>query len=522
MKDQKSKVSRTGFLLFMTAILTLPSFGISSASAMPLQPTTLEKVEGEYYVPSTVENIRWGHLPNRDSKPVLTVPSGSTVTFDTVSHEGIIEDQGRNPVQYFGAHGIPADQVLDDAKAIAASSIEHDFDKDGPHIVTGPVAVEGAEPGDVLKVEVLSLQTRVPYGVISNRHYKGALPGEFPENKGRQEGAGAEHPERYNNVSIFTPIEEIHGRWYGVLPTENNQKVRFPINPFLGIMGVAPDSSEKINSVPPSETGGNIDINELGVGSTLYLPVKVNGALFYTGDPHFAQGDGEVALTALEASLRGTLRLTVLKKGDPSIPRNGEFTQPFAETDDYWIPIGLDPDLDEAMKEAVRESIAFLSEKLGMSREVAYAYLSAATDYEVSQVVDRTKGIHGLIRKTDFLESLSIHVNVNGKHISPTVMNNDKFYVPLRDIVEELGGTVAWDSATRSAVVTLQGKSITVKNDSNLYHVDGKEIYNEGIPHIINEKTMIPVKTVRDILGAYVNWTTSGKELHAAVALSSK
>ncbi len=283
-----------------------------------------------------------------------------------------------------------------------------------------------------------------------------------------------------------------------------------------------PTRVKKINSVPPSETGGNIDINELGVGSTLYLPVKVNGALFYTGDPHFAQGDGEVALTALEASLRGTLRLTVLKKGDPSIPRNGEFTQPFAETDDYWIPIGLDPDLDEAMKEAVRESIAFLSEKLGMSREVAYAYLSAATDYEVSQVVDRTKGIHGLIRKTDFLESLSIHVNVNGKHISPTVINNDKFYVPLRDIVEELGGTVAWDSATRSAVVTLQGKSITVKNDSNLYHVDGKEIYNEGIPHIINEKTMIPVKTVRDILGAYVNWTTSGKELHAAVALSSK
>nr|WP_210023577.1 MULTISPECIES: acetamidase/formamidase family protein [unclassified Paenibacillus] len=508
-------------MLGVVTILIVPSFGFASANSMPLQPTTLEKVEGQYYVPSTIENIRWGHLPNRDSKAVLTVPSGSAVTFDTVSHEGIVEDQGRNPVQYFGSHGIPADQVLEDAKAIAASPIAHDFDKDGPHVVTGPVAIEGAEPGDVLKVEVLSLQTRVPYGVISNRHYKGALPGEFPENKGPQEGASAEHPELYNNVSVFTPIEEINGKWYGILPTENNQKVRFPIHPFLGVMGVAPDSSERIHSVPPTETGGNIDINELGVGSTLYLPVKISGALFYTGDPHFAQGDGEVALTALEASLRGTLRLTVLKNGDPSIPRNGEFTQPFAETEDYWIPIGLDPDLDEAMKEAVRESITFLSDKLGMNRAVAYAYLSAATDYEVSQVVDRTKGVHGLIRKIDFLESLKVHVNVNGTHISPSVIN-DKFYVPLRDIVEGLGGMIEWDSTTRSAIATLQGKSITVKNDSTIYTIDGKAVYHEGMPLIINEKTMVPVKAVREIIGAYVNWTTSGTQLNAAIALHNK
>lgn len=495
----------------------LPSYGFG----MPLQPTTFDKVEGDYYVTSAVENIRWGFLPNRDSAPILTVPSGSAVTFDTVSHEGLIEDQGRNPVEYFGKYGISADQVLDDAKAIAASTIKHDYVKDGPHIITGPVAVEGAEPGDVLKVEVLSLQTRVPYGVITNRHGKGALPGEFPENSGIQEGASATKPELYNNVSIFTPIEEINGNWYGVLPSDNSKKVRFPIHPFLGVMGVAPNTSEVVSSIPPIETGGNMDINELGVGATIYYPIQVKGGLFYTGDPHFAQGDGEVALTALEASLRGTVRLTVLKKGDPSLPHNGAFTQPFAETEDYWIPIGLDPDLDEAMKESVRESIQFLSDKLDMDRAVAYAYLSAATDYEVSQVVDRTKGVHGLIRKTDFLEDLDVVMNVNGKSIKPIIDNNE-FYVSLRTIAEQLGGTVEWDPKTRTAEIQLGAKAIKAQLGSDVYWIDEKLVYNSDVPKLLNGQMVVPVSVVNKILGAYVNWTTIDKTLTANVSLSKK
>jgi acetamidase/formamidase len=131
--------------------------------------------------------------------------------------------------------------------------------------------------------------------------------------------------------------------------------------------------------------------------------VFVKGGNFYTGDPHMAQGDGEVALTALEHSLRPTFRITLLKKGDKRIPSaSGSLLKPFGETKDFWIPIGMDPDLNLAMKDAVRESIRFLTEVLGMERDVAYAYLSAATDYQVSQVVDKTKGIHGLIRKSDF------------------------------------------------------------------------------------------------------------------------
>ena len=364
-------------------------------------PGTKEKV---FYVPSTLETIKWGYLPNAADKPVLTVPSGATVVFDTLSHEGLLEDQGRDPVKYFGSKGIPANMVLRDAFAITSSPLPHDFVKDGPHIVTGPVAIEGAEPGDVLKVEVLSIVPRVPYGVVSSRHGKGALPGEFPETAKSAENASAANPALYNNVSVFTPIRSIkNGQWEGLMQTKNGTEVKFPTVPFMGVMGVAPATTDLVHSVPPGLFGGNMDINDLGVGSTVFLPVFVKGANFYTGDPHMAQGDGEVALTALEHSLRPTFRLTLLKKGDKRIPSaSGSLTKPFGETRDYWVTIGLNPDLDEAMKDAVRESIRFLTEVLGMDRAIAYAYMSAATDYQVSQVVDRTKGVHAMIRKSDF------------------------------------------------------------------------------------------------------------------------
>ena len=398
----------------MAVVLMSLAFGIRAGCAYPglideqpkiLQPLggkPFETKAGGVYIPSTPDTVQWGFLPNRDTEPLLTVASGSVVTFDSVSHEGILEDQGRDPVRYFATHGVEPDHVLDDAKTIAASSLVHDFKNDGPHVVTGPVAVEGAKPGDVLKIEVLDLVPRVPYGFISNRHGKGALPGEFPENDGPAPGADARHPDLYNNVSVFTRLKEIDGTQYAMLHNPAGEEFRFPIRPFMGIMGVAPDTADRVHSVPPAAYGGNLDINMLGAGSTLYLPVLVPGANFYTGDPHFAQGNGEVALTALEAPLRATFRLTVLAAGSPEIPGGSPFAHPFGETADYWIPVGLNPDLDEAMRQAVRQAIRFLSVSLEIDRAIAYAYLSAATDFEVSQVVDRTKGVHALIRKEDF------------------------------------------------------------------------------------------------------------------------
>jgi acetamidase/formamidase len=357
---------------------------------------------GGYYVPSTPQTIRWGSLPNAEAKAVLSVPSGSVVTFDTVSHEGVLEDQGKDPVKYFGRYGVKPEQVLKDAQAIAASSVEHDFVKDGPHVVTGPVEIQDAKAGDVLKVEMIALDPRVPYGVISNRHGKGALPGEFPENKGPQPGADSAHPELYANVSTFCPIRKIGGKWYGILKDKNGVEVRFALRPFNGTMGVAVNTKDKPNSIPPGEYAGNLDINDLTVGATLYIPIQVDGALFYASDPHFAQGDGEVALTALEGSLRSTYRLTVLKVGDPRLPLKAPMKNPFAETPQYWIPIGLHTDLNEAMKDATRQTIQFLNERLGMDRADAMAYASAAVDFQVTQVVDRVKGVNAMIRKADF------------------------------------------------------------------------------------------------------------------------
>jgi acetamidase/formamidase len=356
----------------------------------------------KYYVPVTPETVSWGYLPGAESKAILTVPSGSIVTFDTLSHEGVLEDQGRDPVKYFAQFGVPADKVLKDAQAIAGSALTHDFAKDGPHVELGPIDIKGAEVGDVLKVEMISMTPRVGYGVISNRHGKGALPKEMPEGPVPDTGANSMHPELYRNVSKFVTLETIGGKLFCVLKDNNGKAIRFAAAPFLGTVGVAPNVSGKPNSIPPGVYGGNLDIRYLTSGSTLYLPIQVAGGKFFMSDPHFAQGNGEVALTAVEGSLRATVRLTVLKFQQPGYPSKEQLKVPFAETADYWIPIGLDPDLNEAMKQAVRNAVAFLVANQGMDRATALAYLSAATDFEVSQVVDRTKGVHGLIRKSDF------------------------------------------------------------------------------------------------------------------------
>jgi len=405
MPERSASSVRNAAALVFAATLALSGTAAGAKDFRILQPLgdkPAKMKNGGYYVPTTTGTARWGSLPNADSKPVLTVPSGSTVTIDTVSHEGVLEDQGKDPVKFFGRFGVKPGQVLDDAKAIAASSLEHDFVKDGPHVITGPVEIAGAKAGDVLMVQMIALQPRVPYGVISNRHGKGALSGEFPENKGPQPGADAAHPELYANVFTFTPIREIGGKWYGIVKDKSGPEARIPLKPFNGTMGVAVNTKDKPNSVPPGAYAGNLDVNELGVGATLYIPVQVDGALFYAGDPHFVQGDGEVALTAIEGSLRSTYRLTVLKAGDPRLPMKAPMKNPFAETPQYWIPIGLNASLDEAMKDATRQAVQFLNEKLGMDRATALAYLSAGADFQVTQVVDRVKGVNAMIRKSDF------------------------------------------------------------------------------------------------------------------------
>lgn len=415
-----------------TAGLWSVAAGARAAGSVPgevLQPGR-GPIHGQHYLPSLPDQVRWGYVPAVGSDPVLRVRSGDTVTVDTVSHEGILEDQGRDPVAYFGSHGVPQRHVLADAIAIAAEydRTTRDFDLDGPHVVTGPIHVYGAEPGDVLKIEMLSFLPRVPYGVVSSRHGKGALArqadGSAPAGITLAEvmppvatdGRATGIPTEYGNVFAFTPVESGPHGPVGVLPRQGRGSVRFPLTPFMGMTGVAfaPSTSltdPNLNSIPPTLGGGNIDISVLAEGSTFYLPVFAEGALFYTGDPHLAMGDGEVALTAMEGSLRATFRLTVCKPGSGDAP-SVAFHYPFGESPDVWVPVGLsDPDaaqngqindLNIAMRRAVVNALDFLQNDLGMDRAVAYAYLSAAADFHVSQVVDRTTGVHATIRKADF------------------------------------------------------------------------------------------------------------------------
>jgi acetamidase/formamidase len=341
-------------------------------------------IRSAIYLPSTPADVFWGRLPCAADAPVLTVAAGAEVTIDTLSHEGLLEDQGSDPTVFFGGFGVPAERVLADAVELAATR-SRDPKTDGPHVVTGPIFVEGALPGDLLKITVLEAVPRVPYGVISNRHGRGALPDEYPE---------GEH-----TVSVFAAVDGEHGTMPRVLGGEHT--VRFPLAPFLGIMGVAVAGDERPHSVPPGAHGGNIDINLLTVGSTLYLPVQVAGALAYVGDPHFAQGDGEVSLTAMEASLRVTLRFDVVTEND-AVAAFGRLVGPLAETSEFLVPTGMSPDLDEAVQNCVRAAIGLLQARFGMDAAHAYAYLSAATDFNISQVVDLVKGVHARIRTADF------------------------------------------------------------------------------------------------------------------------
>jgi acetamidase/formamidase len=339
-----------------------------------------------HYLPSTPENVLWGRLPCAADRPVLTVDSGDEVLVDTLSHEGVLEDQGRDPRAFFGARGVEPESVLDDAVALASSRLQRDVGADGPHVVTGPIAVRGARPGDLLALTVLGTEQRVPYGIISNRHGRGALPGEYPLGPG-----------------TFSAFATVGDDGLGGLPLHDGQEplVRFPLSPFLGILGVAVAGETRPHSVPPGPHGGNLDIRLLTAGSTLYLPVQVEDALAFVGDPHFAQGDGEVALTAFEASVRANLRFDVIPRED-AVARFGELAGPLGETSEFLIPTGLDADLDEAMRNCVRAAIALLEARYGMDRSLAYAYLSAATDFNISQVVDLVQGVHARIRKSDF------------------------------------------------------------------------------------------------------------------------
>jgi len=309
---------------------------------------------------ATPDTVAYGYYW-AEAKPVLRVASGDIIDVDTLL---------TNTPNGLTRAGVPAEQIQASLRAIV-DGVTGDRRGPGGHILTGPVYVEGAEPGDVLEVKVLSVDLAIDYG------YNGCS-GCLPENCDRTQATKILQFDRKTMTSEFLP---------GIV---------IPLKPFFGSMGVAPAPDlGRVSSNPPSRHAGNLDNRELVAGSTLYIQVFVPGALFAVGDGHAAQGDGEVDQTAIETSLRGRLQLTVRK--------DMTLTWPRAETATDYISMATDPDLTVATKLAIQEMVDFLASAKGVTRHQAYQLVSIAGHVSLTQLVDRPNlGAHVKISKEIF------------------------------------------------------------------------------------------------------------------------
>ena len=307
----------------------------------------------------TPEHVHWGYYDAR-IPPALHVASGDRVRVETMIAGGL---------QRLRLAGASEAEIPESLKAVEQRVTERG---PGAHPMTGPIYVDGAEPGDTLEVHILAIEFLHNFGVNAFSPGGGVLPDEFP----------------YQALKLL--------RWpAGADRVEFAPGITLPLAPFFGSIGVAPPAlAGRISSRPPGWHGGNLDNKDLVAGSPLYLPVHVAGALLSIGDGHGRQGDGEVTGTALETSLRGTFELR-LRKGQ-------QLRWPRAETPTQYIAMGLHEDLDEATKLAVREMVDFLVVEKKMSRDDAYMLCALAADLHVTQAVDATKGIHVTLAKSYF------------------------------------------------------------------------------------------------------------------------
>jgi acetamidase/formamidase len=303
---------------------------------------------------AAADTVHWGYF-DAALKPLITVDPGDTVVISTVSGA---------PSQLPAASSgfiVPA--------ALPAIHASVQPKLGGPHILTGPIAVRGAKAGQVLEVRIKAIDLHYDWGFNMIRPLAGALPDDFKEMR-----------------IIHIPLDR--ARMVGRLPWG----LELQLKPFFGIMATSPPKAwGAVASPPPRRNGGNIDNKELVAGTTLYLPIHVDGAGFSVGDGHGAQGDGEVCITAIETGLIGTFELHV--RGDMALE------WPMAETPSHVMTMAFDPDLDDAVVIALRDMIKLICARTGISREDAYTLCSLAADLRVTQVVNGAKGIHVMLEK---------------------------------------------------------------------------------------------------------------------------
>jgi acetamidase/formamidase len=350
-------VSRQRFCR-VCAVLGLAA-GFSTALALSAAQTP-SSTPRTHRLEATPTTVAYGYYWS-EAAPVLRIASGDIIDVDTLI---------TNSPTGLTKAGVPADKIQPSLTAIV-NEVTGDRRGPGGHILTGPVYIEGAEPGDVLEVKVLSIDLALDYG------YNGCS-GFMPENCDRSVGTKIIPLNRTAMTAEFLP---------GIV---------IPLRPFFGSMGVAPAPDlGRVSSNPPGKHAGNLDNRELAAGSTLYIPVFVRGALFEVGDGHAAQGDGEVDQTAIETSLRGRLQLTVRK--------NEKLTWPRAETPSDFISMASDPDLTVATRLAVQEMIDFLAASKKLTRHQAYQLVSIAGNVAITQLVDKpVVGVHVKLPKSLF------------------------------------------------------------------------------------------------------------------------
>jgi acetamidase/formamidase len=339
------------------AVVWLGVIALAASLAASAHPAKTYRLEA---TPSTVAyGYYWSEAP-----PVLRIDSGDIIDVDTLL---------TNTPTGLAKAGVPDDKIQSSLKVIV-SEVTGDRRGPGGHILTGPVYIEGAEPGDVLEVKILSIDLALDYG--------------------------------YNGCSGFLPENCESGLPVKILPLNRKAMtaeflpgIVIPLKPFYGSIGVAPAPElGRLSSNPPGRHAGNLDNRELVAGSTLYIPVFAPGALFEIGDGHAAQGDGEVDQTAIETSLRGRLQLTVRKDMKLKWPR--------AETATDFISMATDPDLTIATKAAIQEMVDFLVSDQGLSKHQAYQLVSIAGHVVVTQLVDKPNlGVHVTLPKSIFLSN---------------------------------------------------------------------------------------------------------------------
>ena len=312
-----------------------------------------------YQLKPTPKTVTWGYYDPK-TPPVLRIKSGDTVEIQTLL--------ASNPERFESAH-IPLDQIEPSMRDIFNQVKEKG---PGAHILTGPIYVEGAEPGDVLEIRIQKIQLAIPYALNAFMPGRGFLPDDYP----------------YAKTKVI-PLDEKR------MIAHFADGIEIPLHPFFGSMGIAPpEVTGRISSNPPWIHAGNLDNKYLVAGTTLFIPIHARGALFEVGDGHAGQGDGEVDLSAMETSLIGTFQFVVRK--------DMHLRWPLAETPTHYITMGIHPDLTEATKMAVREMIDFLVREKHLNRDDAYMLASVAADLHITQVVDGNNGVHMMIPKSIF------------------------------------------------------------------------------------------------------------------------